>query len=325
MADISLHPTALVASLHGCLTPAEIGLAAAFLEAEKAPATRRAYAHDWHDFAVWCHARAATPLPALPGIISVYLAGLAQAGRAASTISRRVAAIADRHRAAGYDPPPTSAAGVKATLRGIRRTIGVAPVQKQAATAAIVRQMLDSCGSRLIDHRDRALLVLGFAAALRRSELCTLQVDDIEAVADGFRLHVRRSKTDQTGEGQVIAVPHGAKLRPVELVQTWLAHAEINSGFVFRRVSRGGRLLTDQPLATDSCARIIQKLAGRVGLDPANFAGHSLRSGYVTSAVEANAPLLKIAEQTRHRSLDMLMVYSRRANLFVDHSGAAFL
>jgi integrase len=135
---------------------------------------------------------------------------------------------------------------------------------------------------------------------------------------------IRHSKGDQEGQGQETAIPRGAKLRPVEALQAWLAAAGIASGPVFRAVALGGRV-ADVALSTDAVARIVKKFARRLDLDPAQFAGHSLRSGFVTSAVEANAPIMKIAEQTRHRSLDMLCVYSRRANLFIDHAGAAFL
>lgn len=121
-----------------------------------------------------------------------------------------------------------------------------------------------------------------------------------------------------------IAIPRGFRLRPVEAVQAWLAAAEISTGPVFRAVALGGKV-SDLALTGDSAARVVKKYARAVGLDVEAYSGHSLRAGYVTSAVEANAPLLKIAEQTRHRSLDMIRVYSRRVDLFRDHSGAAFL
>jgi integrase len=273
---------------------------------------------------VWCSARGACPLPAHQGLVAAYLSHLADTGRKASTIGRKCAAIADRHRLAGIDPLPTSTEGVRAVLRGIRRTIGTARTTKAAATAAIVRQMLDASGDRLIDARDRALLAFGMASAMRRSELAALDVADLTETPDGLHVLIRRSKTDQEGAGQVIAVPRGAKLRPVELLQTWLARAEISAGPVFRHVALGDKV-SAAALGTDAIARVVKKHAARMGLDPKAFAGHSLRSGFVTSAVEANAPIMKIAEQTRHRSLDMLRVYSRRADLFRDHAGAGFL
>jgi integrase len=308
----------------GALTVAEIDATMAYAEAEKAASTRRAYASDWHDFAAWCHARAATPLPAHQGIVAAYLSHLADTGRKASTIGRKCAAIADRHRLAGVDPLPTASEGVRAVLRGIRRTIGTARTAKAAATASIVRQMLDASGDRLIDARDRTLLAFGMASAMRRSELAALVVGDLTETPDGLHVLIRRSKTDQEGAGQVIAVPRGAKLRPVELLQAWLARAEISAGPVFRHVALGDKV-SAAGLGTDAIARVVKKHARRLGLDPAAYAGHSLRSGFVTSCVEANAPIMKIAEQTRHRSLDMLRVYSRRADLFRDHAASSWL
>jgi integrase len=185
--------------------------------------------------------------------------------------------------------------------------------------------MLDLCGETMIGKRDRALLAFGFAGAFRRSELCALQVADLTETPDGLRVLIRRSKGDQEGAGQEIAIPRGYRLRPVEALQTWLAAAEINEGPVFRAVTRGGRVLSADPLADDSAARIVKRYAERVGLDPAAYAGHSLRSGFLTSAAEAGASVWKLAEVSRHKSLDTLRGYVRRVDLFREHAGAAFL
>jgi site-specific recombinase XerD len=183
--------TALIpldAVLPGALTVAEIDATMAYAEAEKAQATRAAYTSDWRDFPIWCLARGATPLPAHVGIVAAYLSGLADSGRKSSTIGRRAASIAYHHKLAGHEPP-TNAEGVKAVLRGIRRTIGSAKQGKAPATAD------------LIGKRDRALLALGFAGAFRRSELVALQVEDLAETPDGLRVTIRRSKTDQEGAG----------------------------------------------------------------------------------------------------------------------------
>jgi integrase len=144
--------------------------------------------------------------------------------------------------------------------------------------------------------RDRALLALGFAAAFRCSELCALEVADLTEVPDGLRILGRRSKGDQEGQGQEVAISRGYRLRPVEAVQTWLAAAKISSGPVFRAVARGGRV-SCEGLADDSAARIVKRYARRVGLDPASYAGHSLRSGFLTSAAEAGASIWKLSER----------------------------
>ena len=255
----------------GALTPAEIDATMAFAQAERPAATHKAYSSDWADFAALCHARGASPLPAHPGLVAAYLSDLAQAGRKASTIGRRAAAIAHRHKLAGLEPP-TNAEGVRAMLRGIRRTIGTAPDRKSPATADVLTAMLRLCPNTLAGKRDRALLALGFAGALRRSELVALEVEDLSEVPDGLRVRIRRSKTDQSGEGHEIAIPRGYRLRAVEAMQTWLAVAEISSGPLFRPVLKGGRL-QPAPLSAFSAAQIVKRYAMRAGLDPAAYSG----------------------------------------------------
>jgi hypothetical protein len=194
--------------------------------------------------------------------------------------------------------PPTNSEGVKAVLRGIRRTIGAAKQGKAPATADLIGQMLALCPDSMIGKRDCVLLCLGFAGAFRRSEVCALEVADLTEVADGLRILIRRSKGDQEGQGQEMAIPRGYRLRRVEAVQAWLAAAEISSGPVFRAVAQGGKV-SDVPLADDSAARIVKRYARRVGLDPATYAGHSLRSGFLTSAAESSASVWKLSEVSR--------------------------
>jgi integrase len=257
-------------------------------------------------------------------VICAYISTLAHGGLKASTLGRRIAAIAHFHSQHGHKPPPTADETVRVVMKGIRRTIGTAREKKTPATHDILGRMLDACPDNMIGKRDRALLALGFAGAFRRSELCALEVADLVDVPDGLRVVIRRSKTDQTGEGQEVAIPRGYRLRPVEAVQTWLAAAEISTGPVFRAVARGGKV-SAEPLADDSASRIVKRYAARVGLEAASFAGHSLRSGFLTSAAEAGASIWKLAEVSRHKSLDTLRGYVRRVDLFKEHAGAAFL
>ena len=198
--------------------------------------------------------------------------GLAHQGRKASTIGRRAASIAYHHKIAGHEPP-TDAEGVKAVLRGIRRTIGSAKQGKAPATADVLMQMVALCPATLAGKRDRALLAFGFAGAFRRSELVALDVADLVEAPDGLRVLIRKSKTDQEGQGQEVAIPRGYRLRPVEAVQTWLAAAEISAGPVFRAVALGGRV-SDVAITDDSAARIVKRYAAAVGLDPAIYSGH---------------------------------------------------
>jgi site-specific recombinase XerD len=302
---------------------AEIHAAASYAQERTAPATRRAYAADWRAFEAWAHERGLASLPALPGSIATYLAWEADRGASASTIGRRVAAIRFFHRAAGNASPTTDEA-VRATVAGIRRTIGVAPARKAAATAGTLHAMVALCPQTMIGLRNRALLLLGFAMAARRSELVALDVADIADDRGGLVVTIRRSKTDQEGAGQTIAVPFGALNCPVAAVRAWMAAAGISDGPLFRRVARGGRVLAER-LHDRVVAEVVKAHAEALGLDPAHFAGHSLRAGFVTSAAERGASIFKIQEVSRHRSVDVLQGYVRRTNLFSDHAGSGLL
>ena len=294
-----------------------------YAQAEKSAATRKAYEADLRDFAAWCGRTGAGFLPATPDAVAAYLAGLADAGLSASTITRRLAAIGYAHRRLGLDTP-TRAERVAQVLRGIRRTVGTAPKQKAPATAKFIKAMLKGLPDTMVGRRDRALLLLGFAAALRRSELVALDVADIERQPEGILVHIRRSKTDQEGAGQTIAVPRGIKLRPVEALDAWLVAAGIAAGPIFRPVNKGGRVLPDR-LTDRSVALVVKHRAAAAKLDPALFSGHSLRAGFVTSALENGADMLRVMDTTRHRSVDTLKKYDRRAKAFTDHAGKGFL
>ena len=301
----------------------EIAAARRYVAAARAAATERAYRRGWDDFCAWCAFRRVEPLPAHPAAVAAYLSFLADRGLSVSSIGQRAAAIAHRHRKAGHEAPTTNPV-VRDAVAGIRRTIGTAPRRKSAATADRIRLMLEACPDTMIGIRDRALLSFGFAGAFRRSELVALQVADLAEVADGYRVTIRRSKTDQEGQGAEIAIPRGYRLRPVEAVQTWLAAAGISSGPVFRAVALGGKVGT-AALSPYAASLVIKQRIAAVGLDPATYSGHSLRSGFLTSAAEAGASLFKLTEVSRHKSLDTLRGYVRRVDLFKEHAGAAFL
>jgi site-specific recombinase XerD len=305
----------------GAIPEDEIERTLGYAENEKAIASRRAYATDWRQFALWCEARTVVPLGCAPGVVAAYLSDLAHQGRKASTIGRKAAAIGYHHKIAGLEPP-TGFEGVKAVMRGIRRTIGTARTQKTPATADVIAAMLDATSPTLAGARDRALISFGFASAMRRSELVALEVADLVAVEDGYRVLIRRSKGDQEGEGQEVAIPRGYRLRPVEYLQAWLAAAGITEGRVFRSVISGhvGGSMTSFAISLR-----IKLLVQRAGHDPATFSGHSLRSGFLTSAAESGADVFKMMEVSRHKSMDTLRGYVRRRDLFKKHAGAAFL
>lgn len=295
----------------------------AYIAAEKSDNTRRAYRSDWAHFTAWCADAGETPLPASPPTVARYLAALADQTLAPSTIERRAAAIRYAHKAAGLEPPTNSEA-VKATMRGIRRTLRRAPTRKSPAVAARVAAMIAALPATLIGLRDRAILLIAFAAALRRSELVDLYVNDVERHAGGIVLQLRHSKTDQEGRGAAIPVPNGLRLKPVEALYAWLEAAGITEGPLFRPIDRHGRVGT-AALTDHSVARVIKAAAKAAGFDPRLFSGHSPRAGFVTQALDDRVDVLKIMGITRHVKVDTLKIYDRRAGGFDDHAGGGFL
>lgn len=300
--------------------------AKAYARAEKASATRRAYASDFAAFSAWCERQEGSPLPlpAEPEIVAAYLASMADGGLKVSTITRRAAAIAFVHKAKGCETVPTTHKIVRSTMQGIRRQVGMAVNAKAPATAKAISAMLRRLPDTLAGKRDRALLLIGFGAALRRSELVALNVADIERQPEGIIVKIRASKTDQEKRGHEVAIPRGSKLKPVEALDDWLAAAGIREGALFRAVNKGDRLQPDR-LEDRAVARIVKKHAAWAKLDPSTFSGHSLRAGFVTSALENKADVLAVMRVTRHTSVQTLQRYDRRARLFQDHAGKGFL
>ncbi|TNC05167.1 integrase [Methylobacterium terricola] len=341
---MTLKSETLPAGFKGAGLPAEAAhLVEAYQRASKADATVRAYRGDAAAFEAWCARYGFRPLPANPEAVAGFLVSEAEAGRAASTIGRRLAAIKYAHKLARL-LDPTEDEAVRATMKGIRRKVGTAPDQKAAATADIVTAMLMQIPDTLTGKRDKALLALGFAGAFRRSELVALDVADLREDPEGLRVLVRRSKVDQEGAGFEKAIPTGRFIRPVALLRDWLDAAGITEGAVFRPVSRSGRVrgaamasLAENPhkssdqvavpprLTTQAVANIVKRYATAVGLDASTFGAHSLRAGYITTAAERGADLARIIDQSGYRDTRTVVGYIRRANAFKGHSGSGFL
>ena len=210
-------------------------------------------------------------MPAAPETVADFIADSAEQGLRPSTIGRRVAAIRYLHRQADEETPTRSEL-VSKTLKGIRWEMGGAPGRKAAATADIVERMIDTCDDSLKGLRDRAILALGFAGAFRRSELVVLRVEDLSRTDDGYRVLIRKSKTDQEGQGQTIAIPRGNRLRPGPAIEAWMAAAGIESGPLFRRVRPGGKVGA-QPLRPAAVAEIVKERCLLINEDPAQFSG----------------------------------------------------
>jgi site-specific recombinase XerD len=305
------------------LPAADIDRAASYARQDKAPSTRAAYRADFTAFRAWCTLRNVASLPATPETVAGFLASEAEAGLKPSTIGRRCSSIKYAHKLAELEPP-TNSEIVKATLRGIRRTIGAAPARKAPAVAEIMRDMAHAAPGGLKGLRDRALLLLGFGGAFRRSELVALDVVDLEETEDGLRVTIRRSKTDQEAQGVTIAIIRGGACCPVKAIKAWLDAAGISDGPVFRPVRKGGEV-RDQRLTAKSVCDLVKAYADRVGLDATLFGAHSLRAGFLTSAARRGASVFKMRDVSRHKSMDVLQAYVRDADLFRDHAGAGLL
>jgi site-specific recombinase XerD len=290
-----------------------------FIRASKAENTLRGYGSDWRDFCGWCEFRALQPLPATPDAVAAYIADCAGRLKAGS-IQRRLNAITEAHRAAGLESP-THAGIVRNTMKGIRRTLGTAPEEKAPALTENIRAMVDATDTGIIGARDRALVLLGFAGAFRRSELVGLDVEDCTFGKDGLTVTLRRSKTDQAGASRKIGIPYGSNPEtcPVRTIQSWLELAGVTAGPLFRSINRHGHVQPDR-LSGGDVARVVKKLALRAGLDAGTYAGHSLRAGHATSAAIAGASERSIMNQTGHRSVQMVRRYIRDGSLFRENS-----
>jgi site-specific recombinase XerD len=290
-----------------------------YIRASKAENTLRAYQSDWRAFCAWCEGARIAPLAAAPEAVAAYIAECAGHLKVGS-IQRRLSAIAEAHKAMGLDPP-THTPMVANTMKGIRRTKGTAPVQKAPALTDDIRAMIDASDAGMIGARDRALILLGFAGAFRRSELVGLDTEDCAFGKDGLTVTLRRSKTDQDGAGRKIGIPYGSNPEtcPVRTIQTWIEVAAISAGPLFRAINRHGHVQPGRLSGID-VARVVKKLAYRAGLDAAKYAGHSLRAGHATSAAIAGASERSIMNQTGHRSVQMVRRYIRDGSLFRENS-----
>jgi site-specific recombinase XerD len=299
----------------------------AYARAARANNTQRAYMADWVIFTAWCEARGESALPTTAEVVRRFVAAEADAGKSPSTIERRVAAIGHFHRADNYVAPTAQpgAGKLRETLAGIRASKGSKKKRKAAADANVLEAMLAAFpGDGLRAVRDRAVLAIGMAAALRRSELVALTVDDIAIVAEGLRITIARSKTDQEQEGVEVAVPEGNRLRPKARLLDWMAAAGHSDGPLFRRLTRQDTV-TDDPMSDRAVARLVQVAARKAGLDERQFGGHSLRAGFLTESAARGATIFKMQEVSRHRTVQILSEYVRSAELFKDHAGKGFL
>ncbi len=288
-----------------------------YLRAALSDNSRRAYQSDLTHFLTW-----GGSIPATQEVVACYLVTHAEQYSMA-TLARRVVSISKAHTAQGLISP-TDSEFVRMALRGIRHTHGSA--QRQVAPAIkedLLLMVAGLAGTKGV--RDKALLLVGFAGAFRRSELVALTILDIEYVKQGLVVHVRRSKTDQDGRGRKIAIPFArGAVCPVLALQNWLEVSRITEGPIFRPVNRQGDI-ADSRLTAQSVALVIKERAKAAGLDSSRYAGHSLRAGLVTSAAQMGVSSWKIQQQTGHKSEAMLARYIRDANIFVNNAAGVVL
>lgn len=294
--------------------------ARSFATASRSTSTLTAYESDWRHFTAWTAKHDLAALPADPETIALYATDLADRFKP-STIGRRMAAISVTHQHAGF-PSPTQDASVRSVITGIRRTYGGAPKQVAPAVIGEIRKMVARMNGSTIDIRDRAILLLGFAGAFRRSELVALDVADLATRPDGLLVTIRRSKRDQEGRGDTKAIPFGsdAETCPVRAVAAWLTEADIAEGPVFRPIDRHGNV-SDSRLSGKAIALVVKRAAERADLDPAAYGGHSLRAGFVTTAAANGATERAISRQTGHApNSAVLRTYIRHASAFTDNA-----
>ena len=289
----------------------------------RAPRTREAYRKAFAAFGRWVESSGLPPWA--PETVAAYLTHLADAGKKPSTLEVCLSALSEAARVAGQ-PSPRLAACVRAVRSGIRRTHGTASAQKAPLLPGQLRKILAALPDGLLGARDRALLLLGFAGALRRSELVALETRDVEWVEDGLKVTLRRSKTDQEGAGETIGIPYGSspQVCPVRALRAWLAASVTTSGAIFREVDRHQRI-GETPLTGRSVARIVKRSAAAAGIEASALSGHSLRAGLATAAAKAGKSERTIMRQTRHRSEKMVRKYIREAELFEDNAAAGLL
>lgn len=305
-------------AIAGSAIRAAVDRTAAYRSASLADSSKRAYRADLAHFIGWGGA-----IPSTPELIARYCADHGET-LSSFTLNRRLVAIGKAHRAQCFENP-CATEQVRAVLRGIRRVHGAAQRQVDPLLREELLAIIDSLPATTKGMRDRALLLVGFAAALRRSELVALTVADVRFGSEGLTIRLRRSKTDQEAEGRDIGVPFGrTRACPVKALRAWLDHAGITTGPILRSVAKGGRI-QPEAMTAQSVALVVKSRAARIGLDPKRFSGHSLRAGLLTSAAKLGVSAHKLRQQSGHRSDAMVARYVRDGELFVGNAAGAVL
>jgi integrase len=309
-------PTPPITPSEAPLTPNRVQLSAldaeriaAAVDAELAASTRETYACGWRQWERWCRVRRIDPLPAPPAAIAAFLTERAEAGMHFTTLDCYCSGIAYRHRQEGL-ADPTADVLVRRVRRGLRRILGIAPIrQAHPLTVAELGQIVEAIDTDdAKDLRDRAILLLGYASAMRPGEISALDVEDLRRRPTGVLIRIRRSKTDPDAQGQLVGVARGENrlTDPIRALDAWLRVRPSAPGALFTRVLYR-RHPTSERLGPRAISRTVQERANAAGFDDRPVSGHSLRAGHATMAAVNGVPIDRIAAQTRHRDLGTLL------------------
>ena len=294
------------------------------LQHSKASNTVRAYKSDFNDFGLFCAKNGFKHLPSEPKVVSLYLTHLSTKDAKMSTLKRRLVSIGVIHRLKGHYLD-TKHPSIIENIMGIKRRKGSIQKGKKPILINHLRQII-----KVIDEqdkepikklRDRSIILIGFSGGFRRNKIVSLDYDDLDFVTEGLKINLKRSKTDQYGEGSVKGLPYfdSSKYCPVVTIKNWIETSKIDSGPLFRRFTKGSNL-SENRLTDQSVALIIKNYLQLAGIESKNYSGHSLRSGFATTAAESGAEERTIMAMTGHKSPEMVRRYIKEANLFKNNA-----
>ena len=294
------------------------------LKSSKSDNTLRAYKSDFKDFGLFCAKNGFKSLPSEPKVISLYLTHLSTKDIKMSTLKRRLVSIGVIHKLKGHYLD-TKHPSIIENIMGIKRRKGSSQKGKKPILISDLKILIKAIDKQKNDEikklRDRTIILIGFSGGFRRNEIVSLNYDDLEFMPEGLKITLRRSKTDQYGEGTLKGLPYfdNPEYCPVLSIKKWLDFSKINTGPVFRRFNKGSKL-SEKRLTDQTVALLIKQYLKLAGIDSRSFSGHSLRSGFATSAAESGAEERTIMAMTGHKSTEMVRRYIKEANLFKNNA-----
>jgi site-specific recombinase XerD len=294
------------------------------LQSSKANNTVRAYKSDFNDFGIFCAQNGFKSLPSEPKIVSLYLTNLSTKDAKMSTLKRRLVSIGVIHKLKGHYLDTKHPAIIE-NMMGIKRRKGSIQKGKKPILISYLKEIINVIDQQNKEDikklRDRSIILIGFSGGFRRNEIVSLDYDDLDFVPEGLKISIKRSKTDQFGEGFTKALPYfdSSKYCPVVSLKNWLEVSRITAGPVFRRFVKGSKL-SENRLTDQTVALLIKEYLNLAGIDSKNYSGHSLRSGFATSAAESGVEERSIMAMTGHKSTEMVRRYIKEANLFKNNA-----